>query len=321
MANSPLVSVVIPAYNAEGFIDAALRSVLAQGYRSTEIIVVDDGSTDSTRQRVAAFGQHVKYIHQRNSGGYPGIPRNTGMAHASGEYICYLDADDIMLPDRIQMQADFLRRHPQAGCVFGDYQNFSGSDSLGPSHFQTCRRLFERLDTRSQLVLASEDATALLLRENFGIPSSLAIDRKVLDHVPGFPAHLRIGEDFEFCYRIARRFKLGVINRVVVMRRFHGGNVSGDSLRTLHDQVASFTDLQSSEPSARNMQRLGDRLHGCELGLARIYSNQRQYRRALAHTVRVFRGALPRRPGRIVAGLRSLLRTAAIAAHLKEPAP
>jgi glycosyltransferase involved in cell wall biosynthesis len=321
MTNRSLVSVVIPAYNAEEFIEEAIHSALSQSYGPIEIIVVDDGSTDSTSRRVAAFGDRVIHVHRPNSGGYPGIPRNTGIARASGEYIFFLDADDVMLPDRIHVQADFLRTHPEVGCVFGDYQNFSASDPVGPSHFQTCRRLSEKLRSRSRLILRCEDATALLLRENIGIPSSMAINRKVLSHVPGFPRHLHIGEDFEFSYRIARQFDLGVINSVVVMRRFHGGNISGDSLRTLHDQVVSFSFLRNSEPDARNIERLGDRLHICEIDLARIYANRRQYLRALAYGGRAFRGALPRRPRRILAGLRSLLRTVAIATRLKEPAP
>jgi glycosyltransferase involved in cell wall biosynthesis len=317
-----LVSVIVPAYNADAFIDEALHSVLAQSYKRIETIVVDDGSTDSTPRRVAAFGNRVTYVRRANSGGYPGVPRNTGITRASGEFICFLDADDVMRPDRLEQQVDFLRRHPDAGCVFGDYQNFSDAGPEGPPHFSTCRRLSARLRDAAELALAPEEATALLLRENFGIPSSLAINRRALAHVAGFPTHIRIGEDLEFAYLIARRLPVGVINRVLVMRRFHGTNVSSDTLRTLHDQVVSFTSLRETERIPGNCEQLDERLYRCELGLARIYSNQRQYGRALAHSARALRDAVrPRRPGRVREVLRSVLRTAAIALRLKAPAP
>ena len=315
-----MVSVVIPAYNAEEFIEEAIESVLAQSYRPIEVIVVDDGSTDSTSRRVKAFGDPVIPLYRENSGGFPGVTRNTGMARASGEHILFLDADDLMLPGRIQVQADFLRTHPEVGCVFGDYQNFSATGPVGPSHFKTCRHLSDKLASRAQLVLGSKEATALLLRENIGIPSSMALRRSVLRHVSGFPADLRIGEDFQFTYRIARQFSIGAIDSVLVMRRFHDRNLSGDSLQTLHDRLRSFAFLRESEAHPCNRDLLADRLHLCALGLARAYANRRQYLRALKYGSRAFRDALPRRPGRALGGLRSLLRTLAIAARLKEPA-
>ena len=78
---------VIPAYNAQPYIDDALGSVLAQNFPSLELIVVDDGSTDGTADRVAAYGERVHYIRQQNSGGHPGSPRNAGIAQSTGEYV------------------------------------------------------------------------------------------------------------------------------------------------------------------------------------------------------------------------------------------
>lgn len=318
---SSLVSVIIPAYNAEAYIDEALHSVLAQSYPKIEIIVVDDGSTDATGERVAAHGRRVFYSRQTNSGGYPGIVRNIGMRQSNGDYICFLDADDIMLPDRVRVQVEFLNRRPEAGCVFSDYKNFSSSGFVSQSHFQTCPRLSKWLRAQSPLVLSSSNATALLLRENVGIPSSLAIRRQVLDCVPGFPPEFQIGEDFNFYYRVSRRFSLGIIDQVLSFRRLHESNLTRNSLRTLHDHIASYGALRDSETNPEHRQILDEMLHECEMGLARAYSNKREYHRSIIHNLRAMRGALPRHPVRLMGGLRSLVRTAAIATRFKNPTP
>lgn len=319
MADQPLVSVVIPAYNAEAFIDEALQSILSQDYPSFEILVVNDGSTDSTARRVAAYNDKVRYFEQPNSGGFPGSPRNAGIRNSRGEFICFLDADDLMLPGRLRLQVDFLRDQPEVGMVFGDYQNFSADGPLGDSHFQTCPRLKAKLGSRSALVLGPAEASALLLRENVGIPSSMMLRRPALEAAPAFSTEFRVGEDFHFYYRILRRFSLGIIDQVVSWRRIHGSNITGDSIRMLHSIIASRTALLEAEQSAENRALLEDAVHRCEASLARAYANQRHFGRSVAHDLRALRGAFPRRPGWVAGGLRGLARTAAIAMYLKRP--
>lgn len=90
---APLVSVIIPAYNAEKFIAETIESIIAQTYPNIEIIIVDDGSTDQTSRIVHGYQPRVRYYYQRNSGG-SSIPRNTGIAHSLGDYLCFNDADD-----------------------------------------------------------------------------------------------------------------------------------------------------------------------------------------------------------------------------------
>lgn len=319
MNELPLISVVIPAYNAEAFIDEALESIFAQDYPSFEVIVVNDGSTDATAQRVAAHCDKVRYFEQANSGGFPGSPRNLGLYHSRGEFICFLDADDIMLPGRLRLQADFLREHPAVGMLFGDYQNFSASGPIGEPHFRTCLRLQERLGCSPSVVLPPSDATTLLLRENVGIPSSMMMRRESLEAAPGFSTEFRVGEDFHFYYRILRRFSLGVVDRVVSWRRIHDNNITGDSIRMLHNVVASRSALYESEQSEANRAVLRETIHDCDISLGRAYANQRDFGRSIAHSLRAMQGSFPRRLPWIAVGLRGLVRTAAIAMNLKRP--
>lgn len=111
----PRVSIIIPTFNCMTFLGSAIESVFAQTYADYEIIVVDDGSTDGTREWVGKYGSKVKYYYQSNQG--VSAARNLALDHASGEFIAYLDADDMWLPDKLTAQVDYLDRHQECGWV------------------------------------------------------------------------------------------------------------------------------------------------------------------------------------------------------------
>ena len=127
---APIVSVIIPAYNAERFIPQAIQSVLEQTYQSYEIIVVDDGSTDKTKDILKEFEDKVCCIYQENQG--PSAARNAGIKISQGRYICFLDADDIWTPDKLEVQVEFLECHPDISLVFSDHQDFDAGGGSVP---------------------------------------------------------------------------------------------------------------------------------------------------------------------------------------------
>lgn len=123
----PLVSVVIPTYNRAGIIAKAVSSVLTQTYREIEVIIVDDGSTDDTSAALAEFGERIRVIRQSNAG--PSAARNRGAAVARGEYLAFLDSDDIWLPGKIERQVQLMEFvGPEVCCCVTDceVQNSSG---------------------------------------------------------------------------------------------------------------------------------------------------------------------------------------------------
>lgn len=321
MPSQKLVSVIIPAYNAEQFIEEAIESVLHQTYSHREVIVVDDGSLDDTKERVRKYASDIVYVRQRNSGGFPGSPRNRGLESSRGEFLCFLDADDIMLSDRIQRQVELLEANPDLGFVFGDYRNFSGRGQAERSHFEECPQLQKLLDQQESLVLPSPSATRLLLHENIGLPSSLMIRRAVLKTVSGFPIEYRIGEDFHFYYRIARTFPIGICNRIVSLRRMHESNLTKEAIRTLQDQLRSYSRLQDSEQDGVNVARFDELIYQCEIGLARAYANHGELWRSVVHNLQAMKGSFPTSFSRFAYASRSLLRTVAIGMHLKSPSP
>jgi glycosyltransferase involved in cell wall biosynthesis len=117
------VSVVIPSYNSAHHISETLESVFSQSYRPHEIIVVDDGSTDDTRAVLEKYSDRIIYVYQKNAG--EPAARNTGIRRASGEFIAFLDADDLWLPNKLTLQMDYFEKHPEVDLVYTDMKQFN----------------------------------------------------------------------------------------------------------------------------------------------------------------------------------------------------
>lgn len=113
---NPLVSVIIPTYNRADMVVEAVRSVLEQTMDDFEVVVVDDGSTDGTRDALRPFADRIRYVHQENAG--VGAARNRGIAESRGELLAFLDSDDLFAPRMLEEAWATFQRHPQAGAVF-----------------------------------------------------------------------------------------------------------------------------------------------------------------------------------------------------------
>lgn len=274
MKINPLVSVIIPAFNAQDLISETIDSILAQTYNNIEIIVVDDGSTDQTAKVVAGYGSKIHYFYQNNSGGCA-VPRNTGITHSTGDYLCFMDADDLMTPDRISRQVDFMERNPNVGIVFCDYQNFKDEKTYSNSHFQTCPKLWPLIKDKDELILS--DACNHLVQENFGCGGALFIRRSMLNFEPGFEPVLTSCEDFHFYFRLARHSLVGAINEVGFLRRLHGNNMSGNKVRMHSEGIRSRTLLRDSEKNVRVKAYLNRYIADGYEGLGRCYANQGKF--------------------------------------------
>lgn len=121
---SPTVSVLIPAYNREQYVEAAARSVLTQTFTDLEVIIINDASTDTTAdiaEKLAAEDSRVKVLHHTNNKRRSGA-LNTGIEHATGTYISILDSDDYYVPSKLERQVAFLQEHPGVDVVYGDFE-------------------------------------------------------------------------------------------------------------------------------------------------------------------------------------------------------
>lgn len=220
---NPQISVIIPAYNAMGFIDGCLASVFGQ--RTTpplEVIVVNDGSTDGTLDKLRSIDSLI-CLTQANLG--PAAARNTGISQARGDFIAFLDIDDLWPENKLKKQIALLQQHPDAALCFGDCRQFD-TERAWP------RTLFEESGYGEQSWGPGSyvpDAYGRLLRNNFITTGSVVVRRQALVEAGGFDESLRLVEDLELWLRIARRRPLIWSKDVCLLRRRHDNNTSRES--------------------------------------------------------------------------------------------
>ena len=206
------VSAVITAYNSEAFIAEAIRSILQQSRAVDEIVVVDDGSTDNTRQVVAEFAdQGIKYIQQHNVGA--GAARNRGIRETSGEYIAFLDADDMWLEDKTKLQVEYLNSHSRVGMVSGFARWWNTAKD-------TVRISGEKLESMSKL------RREILVHNMLGNPSMVMLRRSTLAEVGLFDEQIRWGQDWDLWIRLVERYEAAMIPEPVATYRWHRENLS-----------------------------------------------------------------------------------------------
>jgi glycosyltransferase involved in cell wall biosynthesis len=209
------VSVVIPTYNYGRFIVDAIRSVLDQTLPPSETIVVDDGSRDQTAAVVEAFGDRVRYIRQDNAG--VGAARNRGVNESAGELVAFLDADDTWEPTNLEKQVARFETDEELGLVHCGMREFDS----------------ETGETTRFYLDGAEDGVAdnLLLWEGptiIGPGGAVTVSRKAFDRVGGFDTRMKVGEDWDFCYRVARLFKIGFVAEPLVNYRKHNAAAHRD---------------------------------------------------------------------------------------------
>ncbi len=202
------VSVVIPAYNSERYVADAIKSVLAQTYRPTEVLVVDDGSSDGTSAVVQAFGGIVRYLHQSNRG--EPAARNLGLRHAQGEYVAFLDADDLWLPEKLELQMRYFADHPNCAVVYTDMSTFDDSGIVDAS-----------VKVRFNITFPEGNIFVPLFRETLFGSGSVVFRKSCVDKVGYFDEQFLIGCDYEMWLRMSRHFEFGVVDRPLLMYRQH----------------------------------------------------------------------------------------------------
>ncbi len=202
---------IIPTYNRCELVQRAIDSVLAQTHPVDEILVVDDGSTDGTGEALRArYGERIRYHRQANAG--VSAARNAGMALATGRYFALLDSDDLWLPEKTARQTAWLDAHPEFGMVLCDVVRV---DADG-----TPQDTFHRRD------VLREDGWALrwLLLNPSLVPASVMFRREVFETCGGFDPSLRTAEDIDFHLRVARQWRIGVVEAPLVeAMRGHDG--------------------------------------------------------------------------------------------------
>jgi len=219
------VSVVVPTFNCAGFIGTAIDSVLRQTRPPDEILIVDDGSVDNTREVVEALP--AKYLYQENAG--PSSARNTGLRHANGDLVAFLDADDFWLPHKLATQLKAFENFPDAGFSFSTvWHLYAGTNpkiSRDPYYPPQLAAWLRGKTVRDGGVYGS--VYDLLLRKNCVATSSMVLRRQLAERVGDFDIRLRGCEDYDYWIRMARLAPAVFIERPVSRYRIVDDGLSG----------------------------------------------------------------------------------------------
>ena len=230
----PTVSVIIPAYNCDRYIVQTVESVLLQENCDYEIIIIDDGSTDSTEAVLEPYRDRLRYVKQENQG--VAAARNHGIAIAKADFIAFLDADDYFLPEKLARQADILARNPDLGIVHSGWQRVDHQGN-------------KLLDVRPWLQIP-ELNLATWLRWKPVLPSAMMFRREWLQYVNGFDARFPPAEDTDLVLKLALKgCRTAWLRQITVCYRqhetsaMHKGTPQARSLMAVTDNFFNQPDL------------------------------------------------------------------------------
>ena len=256
----PRVSVVIPTYNCAKFLGRTIDSALRQTYRDFEIIVVDDGSTDGTQALIAAYEESIRYVYQTNQGA--SAARNAALSRASGEFIAYLDADDLWLPDKLSRQVEFLDAHSNCGFVHTDVSVIDEQDTV----LHAC---FNR-DTK-RTIPQGQCVRDLLLRSH--IQTLTVVERRTaFDDAGKFDPRLPVAQDYLHWIGVGLQgYGVGYLPEPLGQYRWRAGSLMSSQRRLLGDFVKIY-EILSTEYGLERSQ--GHEI--MQLVQAQLYATQRQ---------------------------------------------
>jgi glycosyltransferase involved in cell wall biosynthesis len=223
VADSPVVSVVVPCFNHGRFLREALLSIGTPAV-PTEIIVVDDGSADSTAEVVATFATPNLFrgVRQANEG--LAAARNRGLGESRGRYVVFLDADDRLVPGAIDFGAACLEERPECAFVYGRCTMMDEDGTLLPT---------------PEMPRVMRDHYREMLRRNYiWTPAAVMFRREPLERIRGFNADVNAAADYEIYLHLARHYPVYDHAEVVAHYRKHGGNMSGNAARMLRETLA-----------------------------------------------------------------------------------
>lgn len=200
---SDLVSAIIPTYNCAKYVISAIESALAQTHKNLEIIVIDDGSTDNTSESLKKYIESgaIRYFYQKNSG--VSAARNVGIQQSRGDFIAFLDSDDVWLKYKLHVQLEIFKRHPAIGCLGGDMLNIE--DGYEYNHTE-------------ELKIEKIEYEKFLIRNRLNTPTVM-VKKDILSKVGLFDEKLKYAEDREMWLRISRISNCYKVRLPLVKRR------------------------------------------------------------------------------------------------------
>ncbi len=250
----PLVSIIIPVYNREKMAPDAVESALNQSYPNIQVVVVDDASTDRTHEKLQSFVPSIILIRQpRNRG--QSAARNRGLSISTGHYILFLDSDDVLLPDAVEILWKALspleRNDPAWGVAYGKRI--------------TCDKLLNPLKTRHKRFYSGHILDRMLT-ELFIHTGTYLVRKTAMDEIGGFRENLAVKEDLLVYLFLAAKYKFCFVDQPIVKYRRHPGNRARDNIDSILEQGTSHLDyfFASYSPTNRQQKMLKSQAYAAE---------------------------------------------------------
>lgn len=229
VSRQPAVSIVMPCHNAAPYLAETLASIRSQSYSDWEVIVVDDGSVDDPETIVSSFGDERFRLLAIPASGGPSRPRNLGISEARGQLIFFFDADDIMLPGKLEAQVSCFERNPTLALLFSNFCIVDAAGAEISPGFLDDYQAFQKVRHSRSPKSGGLDRRRFylaLVRGNFIGTSSAAVRRDVLQTAGIFDEGLSSAEDHDLWLRIARNFDCGYVDMVGHAYRRHSTSVT-----------------------------------------------------------------------------------------------
>lgn len=252
-----MISVIIPTYNCAPYLEECLESVFRQTRTDFEVIVVDDGSTDHTAQVLSKWEGRVRCIVQSNAG--VAAARNAGISQANGEFIAFLDADDLWEPDKLRLQMQVLEARPEAGLVCSDFAIAEADGRLTLSYFARATGY------------ETGKVFARLVRDCFVFTSTVVMRRSVLDRAGEFDTSISYCDDYNLWLRAAHLAEVAVVPSVLATKRERPGNArpyTATAPRLIG--ALEHLSLQLPELSAVEQRTVAEEISRIEFALGRL---------------------------------------------------
>ncbi len=288
------VSIVIPAYNCASTVAATIESCLQQTYKNAEIIVVNDGSTDNTATVLQSFGSKIQVINKCNGG--LASARNAGVRVAVGEFIAWMDSDDLMAPDRIMLQVGALASDPNIQLVSSDFSAFENDDAdFDASYIASYYSALSRLGGLSSILPRACEMTLFeravtvrkghvyhsLLSGNFVHPPTVMVRHGVFDKIGFFDETLRYSSDYDFILRAARTGEFAFIDAPLIRYRRSDTQLSRSANASLPlETIAILEKAKRNDPAISLDQNrlLSRRFAELHISSAKIIGPSNRYR-------------------------------------------
>jgi len=261
MSTESIVSVIIPTYNRAGFISDAIQSVLDQTYNNIEIIVVDDGSTDSTKDVLNQFMNKIHYYRTENKG--PAHARNIGMKAASGKYIAFLDSDDLYLPWKLTLQVAFMEAHPEVGLVATEASSLIGDTIAEEYHLRSFHGIYNRKGWSYEDVYPVRglfyckafanpvpyyigNIFSYVLQGPLLISTTILFPRELLQSVGYQNESYRLAEEYELIVRICKHYNVAFLNIPTYLYRYHDNQISMVSNPRIRRKILTEIEIEKA---------------------------------------------------------------------------